>query len=88
MSEKTNRTFRHFPGGCKSTRKRHFRRAFYGRIFLQLLRAQLLLLIIAQSLDIFKTGASCEDVVGDIQNMIRFPVRHVTLQQNTVRLDF
>ena len=44
-------------------------------------------LVIAQTLDIFKAGPACQHVVGDVQNVIGFPVRYVTFQKLEVFVD-
>ena len=43
--------------------------------------------VVAQSFDVFQAGAACKDVVGNVQHMIRFPVRHMDLQQRDVFID-
>jgi hypothetical protein len=40
--------------------------------------------VIAQPLDVFKAVSASEDVIGNIQHMIGFPLRHMDLQ----KLDF
>jgi hypothetical protein len=43
--------------------------------------------VIAQPLYVFKTGSAGEDVIGNVQYMIGFPIRRVAFQQYDVLVD-